>query len=119
MKKPAAQKAVARGAGWDGLSPWTKRAAALLPCLAVLGVVAPYASSVFGTPPYASKAVEARIALAEQRIDLQERIVTQREILKLEEEAKKRKLMEAERNYLQDLKTRLNELERSRGNYGK
>jgi hypothetical protein len=84
----------------------------LAPILVVAGILAPYAASMIGTPPFASRTIEPRIALVEQRIDLQERIALQREILKIEEEARRRKLSESEKNYLEDLKLRLRELEK-------
>jgi hypothetical protein len=84
----------------------------MLPILAVLTILAPFAASTIGTPPYAHRSVENRIVVVEQRIDLQERIALQKEILKVEEEARRRRLSEAERSYLEDLKQRLKELEK-------
>ena len=84
----------------------------MLPILVVIGILAPYAASMIGTPPYAHKSIELRVAGVEQRIDLQERIAVQREVLKLEEEARRRKLSDSEKNYLEDLKQRLRELEK-------
>lgn len=97
---------------WQALSPLSKGATIMLPILAVLGILAPFAASTIGTPPYAHKSVENRIVVVENRIDLQERIAIQREVIKLEEESKRRRLTDSERNYLEDLKQRLRELEK-------
>ena len=97
---------------WEALSPLSKGATIMLPILAVLGILAPFATSTMGTPPYANKSVENRMTVVEQRLDLQERIGIQREVIKLEEESKRRRLTDSERNYLEDLKQRLRELEK-------
>ena len=110
MTKPKPPQG-ALSAFWTALGPWGKRCTALLPIFAVMAILAPWASSMIGTPPFANKAVEIRINQVEQRMDLSERIAIQREILKLDEEARRRKLSESELNYLRDLKNRLKELE--------
>ena len=97
---------------WQALSPLSKAATVLLPILAVMGILAPFAASTIGTPPYAHKSIENRIVLVENRLDLQERIAIQREVIKIEEESKRRRLSDSERNYLEDLKQRLRELEK-------
>jgi hypothetical protein len=104
---------------WGALSPWGKRAAMLAPILVVGGILAPYALAMLSWLPFAAKSTEAevaqlkpRVVQVEQRIDLQERIAIQREILKIEEESRRRTLTQSEKNYLQDLKQRLSELER-------
>ena len=97
---------------WQALSPLSKAATVLLPILAVMGILAPYATSMIGRAPFAHISVEARVQVVEARLDLQERIALQKEILKVEEEARRRRLTEPERNYLEDLKQRLKELER-------
>jgi hypothetical protein len=108
---PKAKPRSAIGSFWDALSPLSKAATVMLPILAVLAILAPFAASTIGTPPYAHRSVENRIVVVEQRIDLQERIALQREILKLEDESRRRRLSESEQNYLRDLKNRLKELE--------
>lgn len=76
----------------------------LLPIFAVIGVLYPFVAPVIHLPQ--------RVVVMEQRLDLQERIATQREILKLQEESKRRRLSDSEKNYLQDLLARLAELEK-------
>lgn len=76
----------------------------ILPVLALVGILSPFVTPVVKLPQ--------RVSLVEQRIDLQERIAVQREVLKLQEEARRRRLSESEKNYLQDLLERLKELEK-------
>lgn len=97
---------------WATLSPLSKGCTVILPILAAVGILAPYAASTIGTPPFASKTIETRVVQVEQRIDLAERIAIQREIIKLDEEARRRVLSQSEKNYLQDLRARLLELEK-------
>ena len=100
------------GIFWDALSPLSRKCAVLIPIFGALALLTPYAASMIGTPPFANKAVELRVVQVEQRMNLSESLQIQREILKLEEEARRRKLTEAEKNYLEDLKSRLKQLER-------
>ena len=69
----------------------------------------------FGQWPYANRQelleTRALAQSAQQRLDTSERIQIQREIIKIEEEGRRRQLTPAEKNYLQDLRDRLRELE--------
>lgn len=60
-------------------------------------------------PPFHDRPRQIEV---EQRIDLAERIAIQREIIKLDEEARRRVLSQSEKNDLQDLRARLLELEK-------
>ena len=110
MTKPKPPQG-ALSAFWAALGPWGKRCTALLPIFAVMAILAPWASSMIGIPPFANKIVEARVDHVEQRMDLSERIAIQREIHHLEDEALRKPLSESEKNYLRDLQQRLKELE--------
>jgi len=65
---------------------------------------------LFGTPPFAN---EERVALLEGRLNLQDRITTRKEIIRLEDEkekSKNKKLSPRDEEYLQELRERLQEL---------